>query len=178
MAADEQMATTEEQETAEQKGLNLDRLNDRSAYQACFGCGARNDAGLQLSFRLEGDEIVTEYTPERRFQGFPNVLHGGVIATLLDETLSRTATLGGRWMMTARLDIRYRRAALLGQTLRITARAISIRSRAVTAKGEVRLADDPSVIIAEAEGTFLAITPQYQQEMVASYPELASFFDQ
>ena len=178
MTTDEQMGVTGEQGTAENEGLNLDRLNDRSAYQACFGCGARNDVGLQLSFRLEGDEIVTEFTPERRFQGFPNVLHGGVIATLLDETLSRTATLGGRWMMPARLDIRYRRAALLGQTLRVTARAVAVRSRAVTAKGEVRLADDPSVIIAEAEGTFLALTTQYQQEMVAHYPELVSFFEQ
>ncbi|MEO7002898.1 MAG: hotdog fold domain-containing protein, partial [Ktedonobacterales bacterium] len=85
---------------------------------------------------------------------------------------------GGRWMMTARLDIRYRRAALLDQTLRISARAISVRSRAVTAKGEVRLADDPSVIIAEAEGTFLAITARYQQEMIARHPELASFYEQ
>ncbi|MEO7002313.1 MAG: hypothetical protein ABI068_10855, partial [Ktedonobacterales bacterium] len=90
MTADEQMSApdaqagvqgTNEEANAE---LSLERLNDRSAYQACFGCGARNAAGLQLAFRLEGDEIVTEFTPERRFQGFPTVLHGGIIATLLD----------------------------------------------------------------------------------------------
>ena len=102
--------------SSEVEAAFLDRLNDTSEYQACFGCGARNTVGLQLVFRQEGEEILTEFTPDVRFQGFPNVVHGGVIATLLDETLSRTSTLGGRWMMTARLDIRYRRPALLGQT--------------------------------------------------------------
>src|SRR5579862_9900832 len=114
-------------------------LNDRSGYQGCFGCGARNLIGLQLVFRQEGDEIVTEFTPGQQYQGFPGVLHGGVVATLLDETLSRTASAVGRWMMTARLDIRYRRAAPVGETLRATARATTARSRIVTATGEARL---------------------------------------
>ena len=52
-------------------------LNDSSDYQGCFACGARNPSGLQLVFRREGDEIVTEYTPEPSFQGFPGVAHGG-----------------------------------------------------------------------------------------------------
>ncbi|MGN6674071.1 MAG: PaaI family thioesterase, partial [Thermomicrobiales bacterium] len=85
-----------------------DRLNDRSGYQRCFACGTRNADGLGLVFRQEGDTIVTEFTPDERFQGFPGVVHGGILATLLDETLSRTATGAGRWMMTARLDVRYR----------------------------------------------------------------------
>ncbi|MGH2486393.1 MAG: PaaI family thioesterase, partial [Ktedonobacterales bacterium] len=64
-----------------------DRLNDSSAYQQCFACGQRNDIGLRLVFRREGEVIVTEYTPDARYQGFPGVAHGGVIATLLDETM-------------------------------------------------------------------------------------------
>src|SRR5690242_11203739 len=88
-------------------------LNDSSDYQGCFACGARNASGLQLVFRREGDEIVTEYTPEPAFQGFPGVAHGGIIATLLDETLNRMAVMEKRWLMTARLEIRYRLAAPL-----------------------------------------------------------------
>ncbi len=153
-----------------------DKLNDRSGYQGCFGCGAQNLIGLQLAFRREGNEIVTEFTPDLKYQGFPGVVHGGVVATLLDEALSRTATLVGRWMMTARLEIRYRRAALVGEPLRVTARAITARSRIVTASGEVCLASDPTVVVAEAEGTFLPITQQYQDEMVAQHPEFADFF--
>lgn len=154
-----------------------DRLNDTSAYQACFGCGLRNVAGLRLVFRLEGEEIVTEFTPDARFQGFPGMVHGGILATLLDETLSRTATVEGRWMMTGRLEVRYRRAAPVGRALRVAARAVSSRARMVSAAGEIRLADEPNVVIAEAQGTFLPIPKAYQRESVERFPELRGFFD-
>ena len=151
-------------------------LNDRSGYQACFGCGARNASGLQLVFHSEGNEIWAEHTPDERFQGFPGVLHGGVIATMLDETLSRAAVFAGKWMMTARLEIRYRRAAPVGRPLHVTARPVQVRARMVSARGEVRLADEPDVVLAEAEGVFLPITAEYEREMTTLRPELAGFF--
>jgi acyl-coenzyme A thioesterase PaaI-like protein len=152
-------------------------LNDSSGYQACFGCGGRNPHGLALVFRVEGDEIVADYTPDERFQGFPGVLHGGVLATMLDETLSRAAVYADKWMMTARLEIRYRRAAPIGQALRISAQPTQVRSRMVSARGVVRLASDPQVIFAEAEGVFMPITADYEREMVSQRPELTDFFE-
>ena len=154
-----------------------DHLNDRSAYQGCFACGMRNDAGLKLVFRLEGDEIVTEYTPEARFQGFPGVLHGGILATLLDEALSRTATAEGRWMMTGKLEIRFRSAAPVGRRLRVAARTLASRARMLQAAAEIRLADEPETVIATAEGTFLPLPADYQRQTVEQHPELAGFFD-
>lgn len=157
-------------------GMGVDRLNDTSAYQRCYACGARNSSGLRLIFRHEADEIVTEFTPDGRFQGFPGVVHGGILATLLDETLSRTATVEGRWMMTGRLEIRYRGPAPVGRMLRVTARTVSSRARMVRAAGEIRLADAPGTLIATADGTFLPVPPHYQDDVVARYPELAGFF--
>ena len=152
------------------------RLNDLSPYQGCFACGVRNDAGLKLTFWMESDEIVTEFTPDAHYQGFPGVLHGGILATLLDETLSRTASIEGRWMMTGRLEIRYRRPTPMGPRLRVTARALSSRSRMVHAEGEVRLADDPSVILADARGVFLSVPEEYQKEAAENYPGAEEFF--
>lgn len=154
-----------------------DRLNDTSAYQRCFACGQRNDIGLRLVFRQEGDNIVTDYLPEAQYQSFPGIVHGGIIATLLDETLSRTAMIEGRWMMTGRLEVRYRAAAPVGRLLRVTARTLTSRSRMITAAGEVRLADEPETVIATAEAVFLPIPPTYRQQTVDQYPELAGFFD-
>lgn len=158
-----------------------DRLNDSSAYQRCFACGMRNDAGLHLEFRQEGDEVVTEFTADERFQGFPGMVHGGILATLLDETLNRMAMAEGRMMMTGRLDIRYRRAAPLGRLLRVGARVRSSRARMLQAVGEIRLADDDQdengAIIATAEGIFLPVPGDYQQETTSRAPELASFFN-
>jgi acyl-coenzyme A thioesterase PaaI-like protein len=154
-----------------------DRLNDKSAYQQCFACGQRNDIGLRLVFRQDGEAIVTEYTPDTRYQGFPGVVHGGVIATLLDETMSRTAMIEGRWMMTGRLEVRYRMASPVGQTLRVTARTLSSRSRMITATGEVRLAGEPATLIATGEAVFLPVPVDFQRQTEDEHPELAGFFD-
>lgn len=162
-----------------------DRLNDRGVYQRCFACGARNDAGLRLAFRQEGDAVVTEFTADERFQGFPGLVHGGILATLLDETLNRLAMAEGRMMMTGRLDIRYRGVAPLGRPLRVSAWARSSRARMLQAAGEIRLADSgkgegqsgDGAIVATAEGIFLPVPDDYQQDATSRSPELASFFN-
>lgn len=176
---DEAMDEAMDETTAGQEQGQHDehRLNDTSAYQRCFGCGTNNLDGLQLVFRREGDTILTEFTPDVRFQGFPGVVHGGILATLLDETLSRTATAEGRWMMTGRLEIRYRNAAPVGRTLRVTARTVSSRSRMISAAGDICLADEPDTIIATAEGTFLPIPSAYREAAVERFPELTGFFE-
>ncbi len=160
----------------EQAG-RTDRLNDTSDYQRCFACGPRNMSGLHLQYRSEEDAIVTDFTLDERFQGFPGVAHGGILATVLDETLSRTATAEGRWMMTARLEVRYRNVAPIGRLLRCTARTLSTRSRMLTAAGDIRLADNPENVIATAEATFLPIPAEYRQDAVKRFPELTGFFD-
>lgn len=153
-----------------------ERLNDRSDYQRCFACGARNPYGLRLVYRLEGGQVVTEFTADERYQGFPGVLHGGILATLLDETLERLGTLEGRWMMTGRLDVRYRAAAPVGRALRISARAVSSRQRALLAAAVVCLADDPTHVYAEAEGTFLPLPPDVERQVRAMYPRFMGAF--
>ena len=49
----------------------------------CFGCGVNNPVGLKLKFTREGDSIRAGYTPDRYFQGWPGLLHGGLTATLI-----------------------------------------------------------------------------------------------
>lgn len=177
--ADEQKQYGCEDETHQRhmREGRTDRLNDTSAYQRCFACGPRNTSGLHLHYRQEGDTIVTEFTLDERFQGFPGVAHGGILSTVLDETLSRTATAEGRWMMTGRLEVRFRNVAPIGHLLRCTARILTSRSRMLTAAGDIRLASDLESIIATAEGTFLPIPPDYQQDAIKRYPELTGFFD-
>ncbi len=85
-------------------------LNDTTDYQRCFVCGQRNPFGLHLVFRQEEDSIVADFQPREEHQGFPGVIHGGIVAALLDEALGRTSLLGHNqeWTMTGRLEIRYR----------------------------------------------------------------------
>lgn len=154
-----------------------DRLNDNSTYQRCFACGQQNPFGLKLRFRHEGDLIVSECTPGPEYAGFPGVVHGGIIATLLDESLSRLGAAQGRWLMTARLELRYRQAAPLGELLRVESRLTDSRSRLVRGEAVVRLADEPGTVYAEASGTFMPLPEDYLRHMIEAHPELSSFFN-
>lgn len=51
----------------------------------CFGCSPDNEAGLKMEFYADGDEVVSFWQPQARYQGWLNTLHGGIQATLLDE---------------------------------------------------------------------------------------------
>src|SRR5579864_3726600 len=64
-------------------------LNDTTDYQRCFVCGQRNPFGLHLVFRVEGDSVVADFQPREEHQGFPGVIHGGIVAAVLDEALGR-----------------------------------------------------------------------------------------
>ena len=54
----------------------------------CFGCSPGNKFGLNLEFWDKGDEIVAFWTPETRFEGFHDIVHGGIQSTLMDEIAS------------------------------------------------------------------------------------------
>ncbi len=54
----------------------------------CFGCSPNNPIGLKLKFVVEGEEVSSKWTPNRNYQGWTNVLHGGIQATLMDEISS------------------------------------------------------------------------------------------
>lgn len=51
----------------------------------CFGCSPDNSNGLRMDFYEDGDEIFSEWEPVKHFQGYVNVLHGGIQSTLMDE---------------------------------------------------------------------------------------------
>jgi acyl-coenzyme A thioesterase PaaI-like protein len=75
--------------------------------QMCFVCGLENPIGLKMAF-YEDDEgrVVAKFTPGDEHQGFPGVMHGGIVTALLDEVLGRVAIAAGRWMVTGRLNMR------------------------------------------------------------------------
>lgn len=153
-------------------------LNDTTDYQQCFACGQRNPFGLQLVFRLENDTIVADFQPREEHQGFPGVIHGGIVAAVLDETLGRTSILSENpeWTMTGRLEVRYRRYVPYGPLLRVRASLGKQRRRMVQATGMLTVAEDEQTILADAQGTFLSLTPSVVDSILKDYPGLRGFF--
>jgi uncharacterized protein (TIGR00369 family) len=111
----------------------------------CLVCGKDNPIGLKLEFKLEGSALATSWVADKRFQGYENVLHGGMIALILDETMvnlpwKRDAVP----VISAELTTRFIKPAQIGETLRFVAEAddvskkiIPIRGRCTNAAGEL-----------------------------------------
>lgn len=138
----------------------------------CFACGLANPVGLKLAFYEEEDgRVTTVYRPAEHFQGYPGVLHGGIVTALLDETLGRVAIAQGEFMVTARLNVRFRRPAPLNQPLQVEGKPAERRRGTLTAEGTLSLAD--GTVIAEATATFMPLPPETQANMA----EALSFWE-
>lgn len=155
-------------------------LNDTTDYQHCFVCGQRNPYGLHLVFRREENSIVADFQPREEHQGFPGIIHGGIVAAVLDEALGRTSLLGENmaWMMTGRLEVRYRRYVPYGPPLRVRATLENERRRMLQAVGVLTLASDEGGTLAEAHGTFLPLSTDMVYTILQDYPGLQDFFKQ
>lgn len=85
----------------------------RSTFDRCFGCGSENPIGLRLdNFNEFEGGVQAPFTPREDFSGFHGVIHGGVIASALDEISAWAAIVAeGMFVVTAKLEIRYRAEA-------------------------------------------------------------------
>ena len=114
----------------------------------CFGCGYNNPIGLKLKFTHDGDTIRTEFTPDRTHQGWPGLLHGGILGALLDEAMSNIAYATGNTCLTASINIRIRQPIKVEVPLLVTARIIRHGQRLIETEGQVCLKD--GTIVAES----------------------------
>lgn len=133
-----------------------------------------------MVFRRENDTIACDFQPREEHQGFPGVIHGGIIAALFDEALNRTSMLAEQpvWSMTGRLEVRYRRYVPYGPLLRIRASLDRQRGRMVQATGTLTLAHDENVVLAEAQGTFMALSTDQLDTLMQDYPQMRTFLEQ
>ncbi len=115
----------------------------------CFGCGLNNPIGLKLNFTREGDACRAEFTPDAAFQGWPGLVHGGIIGCLLDEAMSYAAYFANTTCLTATLEYRIRQPVKVEEPLIITGRVTRDRKKLVETSATVCLKDGTIV----AEGT-------------------------
>jgi acyl-coenzyme A thioesterase PaaI-like protein len=87
----------------------------------CFACGEDNPGGLRLKFHWEGDRYYTDFFTEQRFQGYNGILHGGITSTIMDEVMARHLTTRGFGILTASMELRYRKQIPTGITVRFEA---------------------------------------------------------
>ncbi len=136
----------------------------QSPENRCFVCGPGNDRGLRLRFQPTEDGIEAAFCPEEWQQGWTGVIHGGILAAVMDEAMAYVLFYAGVQGVTGRMGIRYRRAARASDRLRIEARLVRETHR--IADVESRLWRG-SVLLAEADARFLKLGPVTPESLLA-----------
>ena len=125
----------------------------------CFVCGSGNSSGLHARFyELENGELTALFTPGEEHQGYPGRIHGGIAATILDETIGRTIMLNDSdeyWGVTIEFTSRYKKPIPLGSQIRVVARVTQNSSRIFEGSGEILLED--GTIAVEGKGKYLKL---------------------
>jgi uncharacterized protein (TIGR00369 family) len=137
---------------------NLESLTPiaHSAQNRCFGCGKANPIGLHLDFFLASDGLVVclAAIPDT-YEGPTGYLHGGIIATLLDETMSKAVRAKGLTAMTRHMEIDYRRPVPSGTLIRMEGRLVRTEGRKHWA--EAHILDPDGAALADGKGLFVEV---------------------
>jgi len=119
----------------------------------CFVCGADNPHGLRLKFRVENGEVRADYRPDARHEGYRGIIHGGIIASALDEAMFWAAAYATRrFHVSIQLDVRYQKKVEVGQTYLLAARITGEQRRICSAVAELR--NVHGEVCASASGRF------------------------
>ncbi|MBN1680636.1 MAG: PaaI family thioesterase [Anaerolineae bacterium] len=152
-----------------------DKLNaQQPSARWCFVCGVENPFGLKIRFFNDGRHQAVAYvTLGDEFQGYPGVAHGGILVTILDETMGRAILADGetsheiadeRFMFTAKMEVRYRQPVPLHQEFTVRGRIDTDRRRTAQASGEIVLAD--GTVAVEASATLVDIPAEHIEHML------------
>ncbi len=133
-------------------------------FKNCFVCGKDNPFGLNITFLKDKNEVRAELIPESKHQGFKGIVHGGILFSILDEIMGRTAVITKRLMtLTVEVNIKYRKKAKVGEKIIFTAHMTKDLGRMIEAQGQVCKED--GTLIAEAKGRFIVLSKEMQKEV-------------
>lgn len=135
---------------------------------ACFGCGDANPIGLHLTFTPDADGVSAKFIPGPEHQGFDNVVHGGIISTVLDEAMAWATAHAGLWAVTGEMSVRFRQPLSVEEPTTVTAHVSGSRGRIVTATAELKR-DRDQTTVATASATFVKVNRDVADAWRARY---------
>ena len=124
---------------------------------SCFVCGESNPIGLNMRFETDGRLVRSQFVPRREHSGFKAVVHGGLIATVLDEVMVwACAVQTKRFSYCAELNVRFLNPLKPGEKFAVSAELVANRkNRIFETKGELR--NEAGLVMATATGKYLPI---------------------
>ncbi len=143
-------------------------------YQGCMVCGYKgvNPNTLQLRFQITQDGVKTTFTPRPEQEGYPGIVHGGIITAVLDETIGwAVAVARKKYFVTGELTIRFLKPLPIGKEVIVVGHALEHKTRYSEGKGEI--IDQNGLRYAWAKGKFFLLSEEKSKEIDAhlSYHE-------
>ncbi|MFO7814490.1 MAG: PaaI family thioesterase [Halanaerobiales bacterium] len=122
----------------------------------CFACGEDNPISLGLKFEKTGEKTVkAEFEPKPVHQGYTDIMHGGLISTLLDEAMAKVLSLNDIPALTAKMNIRFKNPVPIGKRLVISAEIENNKKGLYFTKAELK--DIKGELFASAEAKFMKV---------------------
>jgi uncharacterized protein (TIGR00369 family) len=141
-----------------------------AAQNRCFGCGRANPGGLHLDFLLAEDgSVVCLTTVPDSFEGPRGYVHGGIIATLLDEAMSKAVRARGLIAMTRQLEVDYARPVPSGAPIRMEGKVVSSEGRKHWVQARILNAFGSELAL--GKGLFIEVKPRTAELPRAGGPE-------
>jgi acyl-coenzyme A thioesterase PaaI-like protein len=114
----------------------------------CLCCGEKNPWGLKMKFRYEGEKLLSEVIVPKELQGFANVVHGGILGTLMDEVMVNLYWLKGEKAVTVEYQVRLKAPCPVGEKVLLSAWKLGSKKRIRLTGAEARL--ENGIVVAEA----------------------------
>lgn len=129
---------------------------DQLSFPACYVCGAENAAGLHVRFERAADGgSLAQYTARPEHVGWPDIIHGGLLFTLMDEAVAWAVIYAGQHAVTARAEARFRAPAKVGMPLVVRGTIADSTRRMLRARAEIREAGEGGAVIAELDAVMV-----------------------
>jgi len=143
----------------------------------CFGCAGKNPIGLKLSFELKGETVETSWDPSKDYQGFEDILHGGIISTLMDEAAAWAIQLVLKTAgVTSELNVKYLKPLRVSKgRVYVSASISSHEERFASVKTIIRDTDEN--VCAEGVITYYVFPEEIAQKKFR-YPGIQAFLDE
>jgi len=134
----------------------------------CLVCGRANRIGMHLDLHVDDQTgiVQAKFAPAHDHIGFQGVIHGGVLATVVDEAMVWAATWNGRrFCLCAELTMRYLQIVRVDQKVTVVAKVETSRSRLKTVSALIR-DDDSGNVLATGSGKYVPVSPDEHARVI------------